>query len=134
MKKFRYGALVIASLGLLSACGKHQADDASPATGTAAAPASTDAVPEQWMGRWTGPEGTLLDLSKSSGIYAVKLTSLDGPASFEGKGVGDHIEFQRDGKVETIRATSGKETGMKWLLEKTNCLTIKEGEGFCRDQ
>ncbi len=24
-------------------------------------------------------------------------------------------------------------TGMKWLLEKRNCLVIKQGEGFCRD-
>lgn len=131
----RYRALAIASLALLGACSK-QDQAGSPSTAaaepaTAAAPA--DAVPESWLGRWTGPEGTSLDLSRTSGVYTVKITSLDGPASFEGKGVGDHIEFQRDGKLETIRATNGQETGMKWLAEKTNCLTIRQGEGFCRD-
>jgi hypothetical protein len=46
---------------------------------------------------------------------------------------GDRIEFERDGKRESVRAGSGKETGMKWLLEKKDCLIIKTGEGFCRD-
>ena len=43
------------------------------------------------------------------------------------------MQFQRDGKSETISAGSGRDTGMKWLLDKKNCLIIKIGEGFCRD-
>ena len=39
----------------------------------------------------------------------------------------------RDGRAESIAATTGDETGMKWLAGKTNCLTIKVGEGYCRD-
>lgn len=125
MKTWHYTAAAIAALVAVSACDR-------PPQGQAPA-AVADSVPEAWMGRWTGPEGTLLDLSRSGGVYTVKITSLDGPATYEGKGVGDHIEFQRDGKLETIRATNGQETGMKWLAEKTNCLTIRQSEGFCRD-
>ena len=34
---------------------------------------------------------------------------------------------------ETITATDGEATGMKWLLDKQNCLTVRSGEGYCRD-
>jgi hypothetical protein len=36
-------------------------------------------------------------------------------------------------KTESIHAGNGEDTGMKWLLDKKNCLIIKYGEGFCRD-
>jgi hypothetical protein len=90
-------------------------------------------VPDSWLGQWNGPEGTFLQLARSGDTYAITIQSLDGPATYEGIAVGDHIEFVRGGKTESIRAGSGKETGMKWLLEKKDCLVIQEGEGFCRD-
>lgn len=42
-------------------------------------------------------------------------------------------EVERNGHTESIRAAGGGETGMKWLLDKKNCLTLQAGEGFCRD-
>jgi len=42
-------------------------------------------------------------------------------------------EFERDGLQESIRPTNGDETGMKWLAGKKNCLTVRPGEGYCRD-
>jgi hypothetical protein len=102
----------------------------SPTTGPAA---SAIHVTDKWLGQWNGPEGTYLLLSKSGHQYAVKIQSLDGPATYEGVAAGDRIKFKRDGKIESIRAGSGKETGMKWLLEKKDCLIIKQGEGFCRE-
>ena len=72
-------------------------------------------------------------LSKRDEQYVVKIQSLDGPATYEGVAAGDRIEFKREGKTESIRAGSGRETGMKWLLEKKDCLIIREGEGFCRE-
>lgn len=72
-------------------------------------------------------------LAKNGTKYAVEMHSLDGPATYEGTAVGDRIEFQRDGKSESIHAGNGQETGMKWLLDKKNCLIIRTGEGFCRD-
>ncbi len=87
---------------------------------------------DNWLGQWNGPEGTYLLLSKDKDQYLVKIQSLDGPATYEAVSAGDHLEFKRGGKTESIRAGSGKETGMKWLLDEKNCLVIKEGEGFCR--
>ena len=53
---------------------------------------------------------------------------------YKGTGRGDHISFERNGKTETIRATDGDGTGMKWLAGKKDCLVItKESEGYCRD-
>jgi hypothetical protein len=102
----------------------------TPATSPTVAPAGHKQ--DAWVGRWIGPEGTYLLLSGRGDRYEVKIQSLDGANTYEGVVAGDGIEFKRDGKVERIRAGSGKETGMKWLLEKTDCLIIKEGEGFCR--
>ena len=92
-----------------------------------------DSVTDKWLGKWTGPEGTYLVLSKNAGKYVVEIHSLDGPATYDGGSAGDRIEFQRNGKTEYIHAGNGRETGMKWLLDKSNCLIIKTGEGFCRD-
>ena len=92
----------------------------------------TNSVFNQWLGKWTGPEGTFLELSKDGDKFVVRINSLDGPATYAGIGVRDHIEFQRNGKSESIHAGNGEDTGMKWLLDEKNCLVIKKSEGFCR--
>ena len=98
---------------------------------TAGDPAGT--TTDAWLGRWTGPEGTYLELAGANGAYEVTIKDLDAARTFAGATAGDRIEFQRDGVAESIRATNGDATGMKWLAGKTNCLTIKRGEGYCRD-
>jgi hypothetical protein len=95
---------------------------------TKAAP-STDA----WIGRWTGPEGTYVEVTGAAGAYEIIVMNLDGARTFTGAAQGDEIAFERDGAAESLRATDGNETGMKWLAGKTNCLTVKPGEGYCRD-
>ena len=95
---------------------------------TATAP-GTDA----WVGRWNGPEGTYLTIAGANGFYLVTVMDLDAPRSFDGVSVKGGIEFQRDGTTELLKHTNGDETGMKWLAGKTNCLTVKAGEGYCRD-
>ena len=125
----------------MAGCKDHNqpAESSSSATSTAppkstAAPAAATGVTDEWLGKWIGPEGTYLVLSKKAEKYVVEINSLDGPATYEGVSVGDRIQFQRNGKTESIHASSGQETGMKWLLDKKNCLTIKTGEGFCRKE
>jgi len=86
-----------------------------------------------WLGRWNGPEGTYLEIAGGNGRYTVTVKDLDAARTFSGAGAGDTIEFHRDGTLEALRATNGDDTGMKWLAGKTHCLTIKRGEGFCRD-
>ena len=85
-----------------------------------------------WLGRWDGPEGTYLQLSKSGGQYVVVIQDLDGPKSFTGLADGHRIRFTRDGKTEFITAGDGEATGMKWLADKKDCLLTKKGEGWCR--
>ncbi len=90
-------------------------------------------IADQWLGNWIGPEGTYLRLSKAADHYTVLNQSLKGPDVYEGTSTPSGIVFQRNGKTETIHAGHGQDTGMKWLLQKKNCLVIRTGEGFCRD-
>jgi hypothetical protein len=88
---------------------------------------------DAWLGRWTGPEGTYLEIARTAVAYEVTIKDLDAARTFIGHAADDRIEFRRDGVTESIRATNGDATGMKWLAGKANCLTIKPGEGYCRD-
>ena len=105
----------------------------NPRPKPAVAPTWATNLPNDWLGKWVGPEGTYLVLSKNADKYVIEIHSLDGPATYEGTSAGDRIEFQRNGKTESIHEGSGANTGMKWLLEKKYCLIIRTGEGFCRE-
>jgi hypothetical protein len=108
----------------LSACNDRTAD---------AAPTDTAWATDQWLGQWNGPEGTFLRLEGGNGKYEITIQNLDGPRTFPGSAAGEQIHFERSGVKETIRATDGAETGMKWLSDKAHCLTVRPGEGYCRD-
>jgi len=136
-------ALTLAVLVLhLAACTREGADD--PAISAQATP--TDAgvaidtaetvdisVTDAWLGEWPGPEGTMLTIAGGQGAYRVTVRDLDAPRSFDGTAVPNGIAFERDGVLETITATDGAGTGMKWLMDKRDCLVIRQSEGFCRD-
>ena len=87
-----------------------------------------------WLGKWTGPEGTALMLSKDvkKGRYLVSIQSLDSLKTYIARPEGRGLEFKRDGIRETVLAGNGESTGMKWLADKKECLVIRSGEGFCR--
>ena len=105
---------------------------ASPAI-SAVKPVSAEDLRAQWLGKWIGPEGTYLQLSRQANAYRIVIQSLDGQRRFTGKPLGkDRIQFQRDDKTLQIRAGKGQDTGMKWLASKENCLIIETGEGYCR--
>jgi hypothetical protein len=116
---------------VLGSCADRNAPSASVnsanSTGTSAPAANA------WLGQWKGPEGTFLRLEGGKGRYEVTIQDLDGPRTYQGTAVGAQIQFDRNGKKESIRATNGTETGMKWLRDKSDCLTIRSGEGYCRD-
>ena len=90
-------------------------------------------MPPEWLGRWTGPEGGWLEITRTDDTYMVTVMNLDGARSFPGIVDASGLAFERDGVRETIHPSDGAGTGMKWLAEKTNCLKIKAGEGYCRD-
>ena len=116
----------------VTGCNDRMAGSA-PASAASSANTASTPVSDKWLGKWRGPEGTFLQLVGGGGRYELTVQNLDGPRTFQGKAAGDRIEFERDGKKEFLRATNGTETGMKWLSEKSDCLTVRAGEGYCRD-
>lgn len=86
-----------------------------------------------WEGRWTGPEGTYLQISKQGDGYKIENRTLDASEYYQGVFKDGKIIFQRGGRQETLTKVDGRLTGMKWLADKHDCLAIKPGEGFCRD-
>lgn len=102
-----------------------------PATPSSSPQPSSTA--QAWVGRWNGPEGTWLEISGADGKYSVAIMNLDAARTFPAAVSADGLSFERDGVRELIRATDGAATGMKWLAEKSDCLTVKPGEGYCRD-
>ena len=117
---------------ILTGCEDRRAGSAQVIAASTPGKTSTPAA-DKWLGKWGGPEGTFLELAGGSGKYEVTIQNLDGPRTFQGNAVGDQIEFERNGMKESLRATNGAATGMKWLSEKSDCLTVRAGEGYCRD-
>lgn len=110
---------------------------ASPATSPSVdpkAPLAPSAKLTALEGEWPGVEGTKLKVTKNGEKFKVEITNLDKKTeTFEGTAKGDAIEFTRKGKVETIKAATAEETGMKWLQGEKNCVVINKGsEGYCR--
>jgi hypothetical protein len=91
------------------------------------------ALTDGWLGQWNGPEGTFLLLEGDRGRYNITIRNLDGATTFQGRSAGSEIVFERNGMKQSIHATNGTATGMKWLAEKSNCLTVRPGEGYCRN-
>jgi hypothetical protein len=110
----------------------------SPAAVNSPAPADGTKISpkvEALAGRWDGPEGTYLSISKKGTGYSVEVKNLDGVKTFDGIAKGDTIEFTRNGKTETVKAATGAETGMKGFEKEINCVVITKGsEGFCKKQ
>ena len=104
----------------------------SPAASPSGSPAATSKV-DSLVGKWSGPEGTSVNVAKKGDKYSIEITGPGGMKAFEGSAKGDAIEFTRNGKTETIKAATGAETGMKDLEKETNCVVINKGsEGFCK--
>jgi len=91
---------------------------------------------DSWVGRWKGVEGTYLTISKGkdAGTYKLEMQyTLDDKGSFDGRGSTEGIAFTRPDGDQTLHPSNGDATGLKWLAGKKDCLTVKTGEGYCRD-
>ncbi len=103
-----------------------------------AAPEAPRLPTDDWVGRWTGPEGLFLDIQPSPdgkpGHYAItNQDNLDRKGNYNGIAEGTTIRFVRDGKDLAIRPGKGAETGFKYLAGKDECLIVVAGsEGYCR--
>jgi predicted small lipoprotein YifL len=138
-------ALLLASL---AGCGQSPAGQSPTQQGSVDPVQATQAAPgapndpkidkpiatDAWLGKWVGVEGLALDIAKgpTPGTYKLTVALMDGAESYDGTAMGDHIQFVRGGTTERITKVVGAQTGLKWLAGKTDCLMIKEGEGFCR--
>ncbi|KQM57812.1 MULTISPECIES: hypothetical protein [unclassified Sphingomonas] len=99
------------------------------ATGTATLGAN------HYLGRWIGVEGMVLNVSDPA-QGEVKLDmqyDLDNKGSYTGTITPEGIRFQRGAETLLLRPSDGDATGLKWLAGKKDCLTVKSGEGYCRD-
>lgn len=155
MKSFALAAVVLL---LLSGCGDRTREpEGEDATGAAAnATAAPDgsanivsATPSpvasttpsldraRYLGRWRGVEGLNLVVSpRADADTLVSLAmqwSLDDKGTYDGEVTAEGIAFQRAGARELLRLTDGAATGLKYLDGKRECLTVKPGEGYCRD-
>ncbi len=136
--------LALAFLALLVACSPKTASD--PGRSSAAAESATVSAASEvassntasavdaigFVGKWTGPEGTWLDIQPKGEGYRVTVSNLDGPRDFDATAAEGGIRFVRDGQTFVIHPGNGDATGMKWLAGKKDCLVVAPGEGYCR--
>lgn len=136
-------ALALSTLLLISGCA-HNSNTA--ASGAPNSDASTEQnqphyqETDKWVGRWIGVEGLFLDISKNEaagpGHYFLDMQyglDADQRGTFEGQATAAGISFNREDGPQLLQAGDGEATGMKWLLEKEDCLVVEIGEGYCRD-
>lgn len=109
--------------------------DTSPAAATPPAPSETAKLEANYLGRWTGVEGMyLLVASKPSGGVTLEMQwDLDNKGTFDGSVTAEGLRFMRNDVAEIAVHTNGDATGLKYLAGKQQCLTVKPGEGYCRD-
>lgn len=131
----------VLGVALLCACSPRAAPSPTPHGSTSAAPSTTanlaaPAAAPDYAGRWTGVEGMFLDVRPNPQPGRFSLTmqyDLDHRETVVARLAGDTLEFSRKGEVLTLRPTDGAATGLKYLAGKRHCLTVKSGEGYCRD-
>ncbi len=135
-------ALTLLAAAALTACSGPAPDTSSDGNMTSAGSVERKvAAPKSdapnYAGRWIGVEGMVLDVAPTDtpGHYALTMQwDLDNKGKFDGTATGDTIAFDRGGIHETLRPTNGDATGLKYLSGKTDCLTVKPGEGYCRER
>lgn len=114
--------------------GGNDADAKTPPT-TPPAPTDTAKVEADYLGRWTGVEGMYLVVAAKpgGGVTLDMQWDLDHKGTFDGSVTAEGLRFMRDGVAESAVHTDGDATGLKYLAGKKDCLTVKPGEGYCRD-
>ena len=107
----------------------------TPSASEPSAPADTAKLEADYLGRWTGVEGMYLVVaSKPRGGVTLEMQwDLDNSGTFDGTVTAEGLRFLRNDVAETAVHSDGDATGLKHLAGKQDCLTVKPGEGYCRD-
>ena len=101
----------------------------------ATSPVENAKVEADYIGKWVGLEGLVLDVKAKpgGGVTIENQWTLDDKGIFEGSVTAEGLRFMRNGEAITATPSDGDATGMKWLAGKKDCLTVKPGsEGYCR--
>jgi hypothetical protein len=106
---------------------------ATMAASIAASQTETSVDASGYAGKWTGVEGTSLTITPVTAGYEVVIRNLDGPRTYVGNMEADGIHIVRDKLPLVIHKGDGKDTGMKWLTDKHDCVVVMANEGYCRD-
>ncbi|UDF05189.1 hypothetical protein [Asticcacaulis sp. AND118] len=125
-------------LALIACSPKSEAPPPTEAETSASSSASISAskaadVAAGYVGRWTGPEATSLEIVARQHDYEVTVSGTQTPGVFTGTVNGDALQIERNGEVQLIRHTTGARTGVKFLADKNDCVSVGQGEGYCRD-
>lgn len=106
----------------------------APADKAVVAPTDTARLEADYLGRWVGVEGMYLNVSKrpGGGVDMEMQYDLDHKGTYQGLVTAEGLRFMRDGVAETAVPSDGEAAGLKYLAGKTDCLTVKPGEGYCR--
>lgn len=134
MSNEQQAALVENAVANAEAIAENVTDQAEVSEKAAAAP-NRDA----WVGKWIGVEGLVLTIEKDpAGAGRYRLTNTYGldesdTGVFEGVASASGIAFTRPDGAKVLKATDGDATGLKYLDGKKDCLTVSDGEGYCRD-
>jgi len=137
--------ILLVSLATLSACSQGAEENGPVADAVEAPSAEAPAVAApaaghahaDFAGEWFGPEGLFANVALSApGQYTLTIAGdLDAPeqgVEYQGRDAEGGISFVRDGETLLLKRATGDETGLKYLEGETDCLMIKEFEGFCR--
>lgn len=111
-----------------------QLAEAVPAE-NATTPVETAKAEADYVGKWIGPEGLVLDVKAKpgGGVTIANQWTLDDKGNFDGTVTPEGLTFTRNGQTVTAKPSDGDATGMKWLAGKKDCLTVTAGsEGYCR--
>jgi hypothetical protein len=130
--------LLLALPILFAACStpKEPPAAAPPSSSTTPAAPTASRPDASFAGRYRGVEGMYLVVAPPDAAGRTKLEmqyDLDHKGTFDGTTTSEGISFVRDGKTEVLRPSDGDKTGLKYLAGKKDCLTVREGEGYCRD-
>lgn len=129
----------IGQVGQIGSMGAPAADVAPDQALPAAAPAeiatTRTAAAADYVGKWTGVEGMVLDVKPGAGggVSIFNQWDLDNKGDFAGRVTAEGLAFVRNGATVIARPSDGDATGLKWLAGRKDCLTVAEGEGYCRD-
>lgn len=96
--------------------------------------APTQAAARDYTGRWIGVEGMFLNVTRTGpNTVALEMQyDLDHRGRYPATITPDGLRFERDRKTLLLRPSDGNATGLKWLRDKKDCLTVSSGEGYCR--